>query len=176
MKFKTALLIIALGATAPAFAANPSTALTREQVRAETLEAMRNGTMLSAGESGMRMREMNPRAYPAPAASPSKSRSQVEQELQRAIQSGDLLAPGESGAKLNEIAPGSYPARNTATGPTKTREQVRRELAEAVMHGEMMANGEDGRMLNEVFPGMYRGSHAHDAAAESGSASGTRGF
>lgn len=46
----------------------------------------------------------------------------------------------------------------------------------SVIHGEMMANGEDGRMLNEVFQGMYRGSHAQDIAAESGSASNTRGF
>lgn len=175
MKFNTALLFIALGATAPAFAADPSTPLTREQVRAETLRAISNGEMI-LGESSLRLRQINPSAYPAATSIPSKNRSEVINELKRAIQSGDMMAPGESGAKLNEISPGSYPAQNIATGPSKTREQVRHELAEAVKHGEMMANGEDGRMLNEVFPGMYRGSHAQDVAADSGSASGTRGF
>lgn len=175
MKFKTALLIIALGATAPAFAAGPSTPLTREQVRAETLRAISNGELMS-GESSLSLRQINPRAYPAAAPVASKSRSQVVNELNRAIQSGDMMAAGESGAKLNEIAPGNYPAQNLAAGPSKTRDQVQHELAEAIIHGEMMANGEDGRMLNEVFPGMYRGSHAQDVAAESGSASGTRGF
>jgi len=176
MKLKTALLIIAIGASAPAFAADPSVPLTREQVRTETLESMRNGTMLSAGESGMRLRDLYPSAYPTPAATPSRSRAQVVQELNKAIQSGDLMAAGESGAKLNEIAPGNYPAQNIAAGPSKTRDQVRHELAEAIIHGEVMANGEDGRMLNEMFPGTYRKRHAQHVAIESRSDSGARDF
>ena len=109
MNFKTALLIFYLGA-APAFAADQSAPLTREQVRAELMQAMRSGEMLSRGESSMTLREINPRAYPAPAATVSKTRTQVVQELNQAIRTGEMLAGGESGAKLNEITPGLYPA------------------------------------------------------------------
>lgn len=166
MNFKTALLILSLGA-APAFAADQSAPLTREQVRAELMQAMRSGEMLSGGESSMTRREINPRAYPAPAATVSKTRTQVVQELNQAIRTGEMLAGGESSAKLNEITPGLYPAP-AVTARAKTRDEVQHELEEAIFHGEMMANGEDGRMVKEVFPGLFRGSHASDVAAERG--------
>jgi len=165
MNFKTALLILSLGA-APAFAADQSAPLTREQVRAELSQAMRSGEMLSRGEASMTLREINPRAYPPPAATVSKTRSQVAQELNQAMRTGEILAAGESGAKLNEIAPGSYPSQ-AVTAQAKTRDEVRHELEEAIFHGEMMANGEDGRSVKEVFPGLYRGSHT-DVATERG--------
>ena len=174
MKIKTALLIASLAA-APAFASEQSTQLTREQVRAETLKAMRDGTMLSAGEASLPMRQINPRAYPAPAPTVSQSRDQVLRELNQAIRTGDMLAAGESGTKLNEVAPGQYPTQGLAAGPSKTRDQVKEELAEAIYRGEIAANGEDGRMLKEVYPGMYR--DAQDVAAQrSYKADDTRGL
>ncbi|MFX8055420.1 hypothetical protein ABTK93_19270, partial [Acinetobacter baumannii] len=81
----------------------------------------------------MTLREINPRAYPAPAATVSKTRSQVAQELNQAIRTGEILAAGESGAKLNEIAPGSYPSQ-AVTAQAKTRDEVRHELEEAIFH------------------------------------------
>ncbi len=164
MKLTTALLIASFAA-APAFASEQAAPLTREQVRAETLQAMRDGTMLSAGEASLPMRKINPRAYPpAPAPTASKSRDQVLRELNQAIQSGEMLAAGESGIKLNEVAPGQYPTQRLVAGPSKTRDQVKEELAQAIAKGEVAVNGEDGRMLKEVFPGLYRDTQ--DVAAE----------
>ena len=125
MKLTTALLIASFAA-APAFASEQAAPLTREQVRAETLQAMRDGTMLSAGEASLPMRQINPRAYPpAPTPTVSKSRDQVLRELNQAIQSGEMLAAGESGIKLNEVAPGQYPTQRLVAGPSKTRVQVK---------------------------------------------------
>eukprot|EP00388_Colpodella_angusta_P048865 GDKK01077628.1.p1 GENE.GDKK01077628.1~~GDKK01077628.1.p1 ORF type:complete len:126 (-),score=12.58 GDKK01077628.1:61-438(-) len=125
----------------------------------------------------MTLRQMNPRAYPAQAATaPKKTREQVQQELGQAIKSGEMMAAGESGAKLNEIAPGSYPSQAVAAVSPKSRDEVKHELAEAILHGEIVANGEDGRMLKDVFPGMYRGSHTADVAAERGYTGSVRGM
>lgn len=59
MKFKTALLLAALGA-APLLASAQSAPLTREQVRAELFQAIRSGDIMGSGESSMTLRQMNP--------------------------------------------------------------------------------------------------------------------
>ena len=80
MKFKTALLLAAMGA-APLLASAQSAPLTREQVRAELFQAIRSGDMMGSGESSMTLRQINPRAYPAQAATGAKkTREQVQQE------------------------------------------------------------------------------------------------
>ena len=108
MKLKTALIVLSL-ASAPAFAADPHTpSKTREQVRAELIQAQRNGDMLAAGESGLTLREQNPGEYPAAQMLAGKTRAQVTAELAEALRTGDVMAGGDSGAKLNELAPQRY--------------------------------------------------------------------
>ena len=107
-------LLAAMGA-APLLASAQSAPLTREQVRAELFQAIRSGDMMGSGESSKTLRQINPRAYPAQAATGAKkTREQVQQELGQAIKSGEMMAAGESGAKLNEIAPGRYPSQAVA--------------------------------------------------------------
>jgi hypothetical protein len=139
------LLLAAFGSTAQA-------QMTREQVKADLAEAIRTGDML-AGESGLKLNEINPGRYPARPVLAGKTREQVQAELAEAIRTGDMLAGGESGLKLNEINPDRYPAKTILAG--KTREQVKAELAEAIRTGDMLASGESGLTLYEMFPDRY---------------------
>lgn len=167
MKLHSALIVLSL--IAPAAFASDQTAnsKTRDQVRAELLQAaVQSGDMLASGESGLTLKQLNPGAYPltSPAAG-AKTRAQVQAELVQAIQSGDLIAVGESGARMSELQPARYPG--VAAGPTKTREQVQRELAQAMAEGEVVAVGEDGRTLHEMYPERYHAAHPGAVAASS---------
>jgi hypothetical protein len=163
MKLKTALIVLSL-ASASAFASDPHTlSKTREQVRAELIQAQRSGDMLAAGESSLTLREQNPGQYPAAEVAASKTRAQVTAELAEAIHTGDVMASGDFGAKLKELAPQRYPAQAIAL--SKSREQVKLELAHAIHDGEMVAHGEDGRTLNEIFPDRYEAHHSHASAS-----------
>ena len=74
-----ALAIAALSA-GQALAADPAEAKTRDQVRADFLNAQRNGDLLADGESGLTQRQVNPQAYPAVVAQ-TRTRAQVQAEL-----------------------------------------------------------------------------------------------
>ena len=86
--------------------------LTREQVRAELVEAQRSGDIVVAGESGKKLNELFPGNYPVKTATVVTSRAQVRAELREAQRTGDLVAVGESGKKLNELFPGLYPKKS----------------------------------------------------------------
>jgi hypothetical protein len=135
------MLIAAASAGAQAQTSIPKT---RDQVRQELVEAVRNGT-IPRGEQEWPIREM-------PMAA-GRTRAEVRTELEAARQSGDLLAAGESSMKLNELHPSSYPQRSVAAG--KTRVQVQAELTEARRTGDIVAAGESGLKLNEIHPGLY---------------------
>lgn len=137
----TMLLMAAASAGAFAQTAMPKT---REQVRQELIEAVRNGN-IARGEQDASMNAM-------PMAA-SRARAEVRAELEAARQNGDLLAAGESSLKLNELHPSSYPQRTVLAG--KTRAQVLAELAEAQRTGDIVAAGESGLKLNEIHPGLY---------------------
>ena len=91
--------------------AQDATPKTREQVRAELLEAQRSGDIIVNSETGQTAREMFPGLYAERAVAAGKTRAEVKAELAEAIRKGDLMADGETGRKLNELFPGRYPAK-----------------------------------------------------------------
>jgi hypothetical protein len=102
----TAALGVALAAAAlsPAWAQD-SGPKTREQVRAELLEAQRTGDIMADGETGKKLNEVFPSAFPAKVAAGGMTREQVRSELIDAQRRGDVRVDGESGRKLNELNP-----------------------------------------------------------------------
>ena len=69
MKLKSTLIVLSLIA-APAFASDQAISKTRQQVQAELTQAMQSGDMLASGESGLTLKQLNPRAYLAFTHSP----------------------------------------------------------------------------------------------------------
>ncbi|MEP6940900.1 MAG: DUF4148 domain-containing protein [Rudaea sp.] len=88
-------------------------ARTRAEVKAEYQEAVRTGDIVASGDSGLKLNEINPRAYPATSfAGVGKTREEVRLEFAEARRTGDIVAAGEGGMKLNELYPQRYaPAR-----------------------------------------------------------------
>ena len=73
----------------------------------EWTEAIRDGSIISAGESGLTLREQHPRRYPTPIFA-GKTRSDVRAEVVAAIRSGDVIAAGESGLTERQLNPARY--------------------------------------------------------------------
>lgn len=125
--------VLAVTSAGQAMAADPAAPKTREQVRAETREAIRTGDITEGGEIGCKRNELNPSQYPAkPAASGGKTREQVRAETQEAMRSGQMTS-GELGCAPQVVKP---------QGPAKTRAQVKAERDEAIRKGEMPGAGE----------------------------------
>jgi len=143
----TALALVISAAFTGAHAQSPRT---REEVRIELTEAIRNGDM-SSGESGLTLRQRFPGRYPqAEAPMRGLSRAQVQQDLSEATRNGELLAGGEVGWRRNDGVPGGFP-RQLQVG-TKTRDEVRAELADAIRTGDIVAGGELGLPRNQLVP------------------------
>jgi hypothetical protein len=115
-------LAAALGVALSAAAFSPSWAQdagpkTREQVRAELLEAQRTGDIMADGETGKKLNEVFPNAYPAKSSTAGLTREQVKAELVEAQRRGDVMVDGETGRKLNELGPQfKEPGRGQYTG------------------------------------------------------------
>lgn len=162
MKTRLSVVAIALSTLVAghALAADASVAKTREQVRAELVEAQRNGDLIADGETGLRFNQVSPHLYPQ-ATVVAKTRAEVKAELAQAQANGDLIADGQTGARFNEAFPAQYAASRTAApAPTvvaqgKTRAEVKAELAEAIRNGELMADGQTGARFKDVNPGRY---------------------
>jgi len=97
---------------APVSGAMPST---REQVRAERVDAQRRGESVTS-ETGQTAREANPKRYPPVAKPQGKTRQQVKAETSAAIRTGEMT-DAESGKKLNELNPKRYEKARQAEGP-----------------------------------------------------------
>jgi len=149
---RIAAAVLALTTLGAAHAQSASPGPTRDQVRAELLDAQRRGDLPAPGELGLKPREITPDRFAASPAVQGLTRAQVVAELQEARRNGDVEV-GESGRTAFEIAPRNFPERAVAQG--KSREQVREELAEAVRTGNVVATGEIGAQLNEVYPNRY---------------------
>jgi hypothetical protein len=117
-----------------AFAADASAPKTREQVRAELVQAQSTGDIQAQGNSGKLLNELYPDRYPAKAVAQSKTRDQVLAELEEAQRTGNILAQGNSGKLLNELYPSQYPAKAVTQG--LTRAQVVAELEQAQRSGD----------------------------------------
>jgi hypothetical protein len=145
-------------------AAQAQSALTREQVKAEFAQAVRNGDVQARGE-GMTLRQRYPERYASTPLTGAKTRAEVKAEYAEALRTGDVVAAGETELKLNELNPQAYPAAAFA-GVGKTRDQVKLELAEAVRTGDIMAGGELGVTLNELNPQRYASARASALLAQ----------
>jgi hypothetical protein len=161
MKTRLSVVAIALSTLVAghALAADPAVAKTREQVRAELIEAQRNGDLIADGETGLRFNQVSPHLYPQ-ATVVAKTRAEVKAELAAAQANGDLIADGETGARFNEVFPAQYAATRTAAAVEvvaqgKTRAEVKAELAEAIRNGELIADGETGARFKDLNPGRY---------------------
>ncbi len=102
--------VLALSA-GPTLAQDPGGPKTREQVRAELMEAIRTGNMPANDDSGRMLNEVNPSAYPPKVERPCKTREQVRAELAEAQRTGNMLANDESGCLLKDLYPDLYPKR-----------------------------------------------------------------
>jgi hypothetical protein len=146
--FATALIATtALFVTVPSFAS-----LSREQVKAELVEAVRTGNMPAPGDQGLNLNEMYPDRYPAKMQGTGLTREQVKAELAEAVRTGNMPAPGDQGLNVNERYPGQYPSRTVQA--SKTRDQVQAELAEAIRTGNYTVN-DQGVLCYEMHPGMH---------------------
>jgi len=63
---------------------------TRDQVRAELVEAQRSGDIYADGDTGKKRNELRPDLYPAKAVVQGKTREQVLSELVQAQRSGEF--------------------------------------------------------------------------------------
>lgn len=127
--------------------AHAHSALTRDQVRQELADALRTGSLIAPGESGLSLRELNPNRFAAQTAglaTPlSKSRDEVLRELQAAQQAGELPAVGEHSAGPDGRALGAPPLRGM--GRALTRAQVVADYREAARSGGLLGLGEAGQ-------------------------------
>ena len=144
------LLLAAIASTAHA-----QVQKTREQVQAELREAIRTGDVMAAGDSGLKLNELNPQRYPHAAAVAGKTREQVRAELADAIRDGSMVAAGEGGMTLRDEFPQRYP--QLAAAPSRTRQEVIAETREAIRNGDMYPAGEAMEKLNDLAPQRYAG-------------------
>ena len=109
-----------------AFAADPTAAKTREQVRAELAEARATGNIIANSEVHMTERELFPGRYEqaaapvaakaAPAAAAvttGKTRAEVLAELAEARRTGNIIANSEVSITERDLFPGRYAAQDT---------------------------------------------------------------
>lgn len=114
--------------------------LTREQVKAETAEAIRTGDIVDP-ETQLKLNQLFPGAYAGSRANakaeqptaqpvakqPGKTRDEVRAETAEAIRIGDIVDP-ETQLKLNQLFPSQYPAK--ALAQIKPSEQVQQALTQ----------------------------------------------
>lgn len=136
--------------------------LTRSQVKAELIEAQRNGTLIADGQTGATYRDLNPDRYPPMQATSQKSREQVKAELAEAQRNGTLIANVDTGATYRELAPHRFPT--PIVMPGKTREEVKMELAEAIRLGDVPVD-DIGRTPADLAPHIYASVRAEHALA-----------
>ena len=103
---KTKFTAISLVFASAMIASTSFAGVSREQVKAELVQAIRNGDMLADGESGLKLNEMYPDRYPAKQVQAGLTREQVKAELAEALRTGDFMVVGEELiAKCNELHP-----------------------------------------------------------------------
>jgi Skp family chaperone for outer membrane proteins len=125
--------LLALAGTSSAMA---DVGKTRDQVKAELLEAVRTGDIVGSDHSALKLNQLYPQHYPAVAAEATKSRTEIKAELAEAVRTGDLVT-GEDLHKQNERRPDLYPAVQKTAG--KSVSQVKTETAEASRTGYALA-------------------------------------
>lgn len=129
--------------------AHAHSALTRDQVRQELVDALRTGSLTAPGEAGLTLREQNPQRFAASATGRAlpvpKSRAEVVRELQAAQLAGELPLLGEQSAGSDGRALGAPPLRRM--GHALTRAQVMADYREAARNGGLLGLGETGQQM-----------------------------
>jgi len=139
--------------------------LTRAQVRAETLRAIRDGD-IPRSETGVTPAEQFPQVYAAvrqrdglaPSAPSTLTRADVKAELAAAVKAGNVQV-GDEGHTLAELNPSRYP--HDAAAPGLTRAQVRAETLQAIRDGDI-PQGDTGTTPAQQFPQRYAAARARD--------------
>lgn len=121
---RTATSIIALAfalSAAPAFATSgnnmtgeglfpvavsTTTAMSRDQVRAELSEAVRDGSLIANNVTGETVSEAAPASFAV--VEPHLSREQVKAELAEAVRDGSLIANNVTGETFSQRYPSRY--------------------------------------------------------------------
>jgi hypothetical protein len=150
---------IALALSTTLGSAFAQSTVSRAQVRAELVQAEKNGDV-PAGETGHTLAELYPSRYPHAPAAPGLTRGQVKAELAEATRNGDVQV-GDSGYTLAELNPSRYPRPQT---PGLTRAQVKAELLQAIRDGDVK-EGDGDHPLAERFPQRYAAARARDGEA-----------
>jgi hypothetical protein len=154
-------LAITTASAGMAWAADAAAPKTRELVRAELVDAQRNGTLIADGQTGATFRDLNPSRYMQPATVSTVTRAQVQAEFKDAWARGELIADGETGRRAKDMFPGSYTAEPmpapmaSTTTDGKTRDEVRAELDAAQRNGELVADGQTGATFRDLAPHRY---------------------
>ena len=128
---------------------------TRAQVKAETLEAFREGDF-EVGDTGRKAYEITPNRYPKHPMPRAETRVQVKAELESARRNGDIPI-GDVGDTPRDIDPKAFPPQPFVQG--LTREQVKQETLTAIRAGDVQV-GESGETLAQENPSRYAGSPA----------------
>lgn len=150
-RLNTAASLIALAlAAGPVLAQDPGGPKTREQVRAELIEAQQRGELMVDGESGRQLKDLAPNRFKSGMTAQGKTRAEVQAELMQARRMGNGPPIGDEESAFTQ------PVTAMAAGPGRTRAEVKAELLEAQRRGETMVNGDSGSIFNGVYP--YRPS------------------
>lgn len=154
-RFNTAASLIALAlAAGPVLAQDATAAKTREQVRAELMQAQQRGELMVDGESGRMLHELAPRRYKSDMTAQGKTRAEVRAELIEAQRRGEVFS-GDSESAFAQHYPGGAPVM--AAGPGRTRAQVKAELLDAQRRGETAVRGDSESSFNGAVPYRPRG-------------------
>jgi hypothetical protein len=141
------LLAVTLGG-----AAHAQSGITREQVKAELAQAIRDGNMIGDGNTGQTLRELNPQRYPA-IPRVGSSREQVKAELAQARATGQLSTGGDLNIAADQAS--ANKSQGLALAQGKTRAEVLAELHEAIRTGNISEGGETDRLLKDLYPKRY---------------------
>ncbi len=121
-------LVMAASVSVPALAQNANTGKTRDEVRAELLDAQRNGTYVLSGTTTT-MRSLHPTLFAKPAAVQGKTRAEVKAELIEAQRNGTYVVSG-AGQTMRDLHPGLFAKEPAAQG--KSRADVQAEVNQPV--------------------------------------------
>lgn len=146
MKTATTALALVLAASfaGSAIAAEP-VGKTREQVRAELIQAQRDGTIVADLDTGAKARELNPASYPKQEVT-LKTLEQVRAELLAAQRSGDILVDFDNMLTARQV---NHVADNSAQ-QARSRDDVRQELREAVQNGDIIVDFQNMKTARQL--------------------------
>lgn len=127
--------------------------LTREQVRAQLEQSLRNADVIVGGEIGLTEREHRIQRGQLRSDATRTTREQVLAEFTEASRSGSILSHGPLMLPAFELAPHRFPARPPVF--VKTRKQVHDEFEQAKRLGDAPIGGEDSLTPAMRMPGQF---------------------